>query len=248
MSLLASRFTITTVLMSVLTSRMLHNLLNSLSDIDKAWTTASTTGATHVQTVSNALLSFFEATCQSSATRFAVGQFSAMHTSANESLNWLRATLTRLNTALRGAQQTEEIIRQSAAHEPDIHSSGGNYAMLPIAIWSSLIRGVIAGLQRDLDAKRAVVRTFQQTIVDGHVKRIELEMCVATWLEQPDRLPGYAGILVAAFEAERAGVQTDLSPEVSPKMCKLTSGATNVEKVESPTLAMLRLPGKRKKG
>lgn len=240
--------TCTTSPMTQLTSHTLRNLLKSLSDIDKAWTTASMTGATHIQAISNALLSFSEVTLRSSATRLAIGQLSTMHTSATESLQWLRATLTRLNTALRGAQQTEETIRQFTAHEPVLHLSEYNHTMLLITSWASFMDDIIAGLQRDLDAKRAVVRILQQTIVSGHVKQAELEMCVATWLEQPDRLPGRANILLAAFEAERAAMKADLSSELSPKRRKSEGSVRNVEKVESPAVAILRLSGKKRQG
>lgn len=226
-----------------MTPETLHSLLRSLAQTDTAWTTASTSGAPHVQSVSNFILTLSDATLHTSASPPAVGQLSALHASATESLRWLRKCLVRLSAALRGAKQTQETILTAATKEvvdPDSFA-------LPLSRWAKLVASVVQGLDADLDAKRGIVAALRNTVQTAHVVRDHMERGVATWLEQPLRTPGDAELLLAAFEAE-ASQEVLTSPFQQMQVDRPTSCVEHVDKAESPALAFLKEAGRRKKG
>lgn len=225
-----------------MTPEILHSLLRSLAQTDTAWTTASTSGAPHVQSVSNFIITLSDTTLHSSASPPVAGQLSALHTSATESLRWLRKCLTRLAAALRGAKQAHETILIASADmvvDPDA-------LVLPLSRWAELMVPVIEGLEADLKDKREIVAVLRRTVETAHVIREELERGVATWLEQPNRKLGEAPVLLAAYEAESAQ-DVGASPLRYMGLGSPASAVERVAKVESPALAMLKESGRRKK-
>lgn len=196
-----------------------------------------------MQSVSNFILTLSDTTLHTSAFPPAVGQLSALHASATESLRWLRKCLARLGAALRGAKQTQETILTAAAKEiVDPHGFA-----LPLSRWAELVATVVQGLETDLEAKREIVASLQHTVERAYVMRDQMERGVATWLEQPLRTPGDAELLLAAFEAE---ADQDVATSSSQQMQgdRPANRVEHVDKAESPALVFLKEAGRRKKG
>lgn len=225
-----------------MTPATLHAFLRSLSQADTAWTTTSTSGAAHVQAVSNLLVTLSDATLHSGSSPPVVGQLSALHNAATESMKWLRKCLARLSAALRGAKQAQQTVATA-------RGSGGEAAdalAIPVSRWAELMGEVVEGLESDLKDKRGVVATLHETASTAHVVRERLQVAVATWLEQPSRNVGQAAILLAAFEAEDAQmVATGMW--TGERMQSPARKVEEVGKAVSPALAMLKEAGQRKK-
>lgn len=228
---------------------ILQSMLNSLAKTDKAWTTSSTAGTSHIQNVCNALLTFADYALLPPESAPAGEQLYSLHESATESLLWLQKTLVRLTAALSGARQTEETFLAAAMDETSITSDLNEWSpRIPMTKWTDLVKKVNDGFQNDLQVKKGVMDLLQKSIMQGCPNREELEVGMGTWLVESGRTPGIADLIATAFQAEQLALADWMATSdiASPKIQKPIV-ARKAEKSESPTIAMLRQTGKSKK-
>lgn len=205
-----------------------HRLLRTIAETERAWMTASTTGAAHVQTVSNTLITLADATLYTTKPSPAPGELGKVHEAGVASMRWLRTTTKRLRAALGGAERAAAEIAASDER------------------WGGHVAPVVDGFRGDLGKKERVLRHLERRACGARLDRKAMERDVATWLEAPECVVDGAATLLVAFEAEmetRDESGDDDSVSSTPR--KGTPAGGGGGRDESPAVAFLRMAGQR---